>query len=183
MGEPLKSFRLLSATPLFPGLAPDRTSSFHMYPSQHAALTALACVPLKVRGWSLPELAAFAAGGTLIDVDHYLSYAVTHRDWSLPNAYRWHVQRVPALAHRRPHLHLPPLLLDRYRPFHAVTPILLAALLTHLDPSAASTGFLRLLLTLIRAAAWGVLVHRLCDYSIELFEDRPGIPTDVPRGP
>ena len=154
-----------------------------MYPSQHAALTALAALPLTLRGWSLPELAAFAAGGTLIDVDHYLAYAVTHRDWSLPHAYRWHVQRVPPLVHRRPHLHLPPLVFDRYRPFHAVAPILITALLTRLDPSSASSPTLRLLLSLIRAAACGVLFHRLCDYSIEVFEDRPGVPTDVPRLP
>ena len=54
-----------------------------MYPSQHAALTALACLPLKLRGWSLPELAAFAAGATLIDVDHYLAYAIALRDYSI----------------------------------------------------------------------------------------------------
>ena len=151
-----------------------------MYPSQHAALTALACVPLKLRGWSLPELGAFAAAATLIDVDHYLAYAVANRDWSLPHAYRWHVQRVPPLVHRRPHFHLPPLLLDRYRPLHAVTPILLAGILTRLHPTSAPPGPLRVLLTLIRAASWGVLFHRLCDYSIEVFEDRPGIPRDLP---
>ena len=154
-----------------------------MYPSQHAALTALACVPLRQRGWTLPELGAFAAGAVLIDVDHYLAYAIKHRDWSLPNAYRWHVQRVPALVYRRPHLHLPPLVLDRYRPFHGATPILLAALLTRLSPSATTAGPLRLLASLLRAAAWGVLFHRLCDYSVEVFEDRPGIPTAAPRMP
>ena len=154
-----------------------------MYPSQHAALTALACLPLKLRGWSLPELASFAAGATLIDVDHYLSYAIAKRDWSLPHAYRWHVQRVPPKVYSRPHLYLPPLALDRYRPFHALAPILLAALLTRLDPSSAPSPPLRLLLTLIRAAAWGVLFHRLCDYSVEVFEDRPGVPRDLPEPP
>jgi hypothetical protein len=154
-----------------------------MYPSQHAALTALACVPLTLRGWSLPELAAFAAGGTLIDVDHYLAYAIAHGDWSLPHAYRWHVKRVPPLVHRRPHLHLPPLFLDRFRPFHALAPILLAACLTRLNPAVTHHPLLRLLLTLIRATAWGALFHRLCDYSLEVFEDRPGIPRDLPSSP
>ena len=154
-----------------------------MYPSQHAALTALACLPLKVRGWSLRELAAFSAGATLIDVDHYLAFAVTHHDWSLPHAYRWHVQRVPPKVYARPHLYLPPLLLDRYRPFHGVAPILLAFLLARLDRSSGRTPALRLLLSLIRAAAWGALFHRLCDYSVEVFEDRPGIPRDIPGAP
>ena len=104
-----------------------------MYPSQHVALTALACVPLKLRGWSLPELGAFAAGATLIDVDHYLAYAIANRDWSLPNAYRWHVQRVPPKVYSRPHMYLPPLVLDRHRPFHAIAPVLIAALLTRVD--------------------------------------------------
>ena len=154
-----------------------------MYPSQHAALTALACLPLKRRGWSLPEIGAFAAAGTLIDVDHYLAYAVAHRDWSLPNAYRWHIQRVPPLVYRRPHLHLPPLLFDRYRPFHSVAAILIAAFLTRLDPMRARSRLPRMCLALSRAAAWGVLFHRLCDYSIEVFEDRPGIPTAAPKLP
>ena len=151
-----------------------------MYPSQHAALTALACLPLKRRGWSFAELGAFAAGAVLIDVDHYLAYAVKHRDWSLPHAYRWHVRRVPPLVYRRPHLYLPPLLLDRYRPFHGVAPMLLAALLTRVTAATAGSSPLRLLLSLLRAAAWGALFHRLCDYSIEVFEDRPGIPNTAP---
>jgi hypothetical protein len=152
-----------------------------LYPSQHATLTALACLPLKQRGWSLPELAAFAAGGILIDVDHYLAYAVKQRDWSLPNAYRWHVRRVPPMVYRRPHLHLPPLVLDRFRPFHGLTPMLLAALLTRLQPGKLPPGPWRLIASLMLAAAWGALFHRLCDYSVEIFEDRPGIPTAVPK--
>ena len=129
------------------------------------------------------ELGAFAAGGVLIDVDHYLAYAMKNHDWSLRKAYHWHVQRVPPKVYSRPHLHLPPLVLDRYRPFHGVTPMLLAALLTRMSPDALPPGAWRLVGSIARAAAWGVLFHRLCDYSVEVFEDRPGIPTDFPRVP
>lgn len=152
-----------------------------MYPSQHAALAALTCIPLRLRGWTLPELGAFAAGAVLIDVDHYLAYAVRHNDWSLGNAYRWHLRRVPPLVYHRPHPYLPPLVFDRYRPFHGVTPIALAALCTRLSPESAPPGLSHLLVRLLRAAAWGVLFHRLCDYSVEVFENRPGIPTAAPR--
>ena len=91
------------------------------------------------------------------------------------------MQRVPPIVYRRPHLHLPPVILDRYRPFHGLTPMLLAALLTRLNPSALPPGPRRLVFSLLRAAAWGALFHRLCDYSVEVFEDRPGIPTAAPQ--
>ena len=165
-----------------------------MYPSQHVALTSLALVPLRERGWSLPRLGLFAAGAVLIDVDHYLSYAIKSGDWSLPNAYRWHVRRVPPMARRRPRLYLPKLVLDRHRPFHAVAPIALLFFLAwgpfpalrnggH-NPGDAPPGALRWLFRCfrpwLRCLAWGVLFHRLCDYAIEIFEYRPGIPTDAP---
>lgn len=165
-----------------------------MYPSQHVALTSLALVPLRERGWSLPRLGLFAAGAVLIDVDHYLSYAIKTGDWSLPNAYRWHVRRVPPIARKRPHFYLPKLVLDRHRPFHAIAPIALLFLLgwgpfpvlrPSPNPGPGPRGALRWLLTCLRpwlrSLAWGVLFHRACDYSVEVLEHRPGIPTDTPH--
>ena len=157
-----------------------------MYPSQHAALSALALVPLRLRGWSLSELALFAAGGVLIDVDHDLAYVAKTGDWSLPNAYRWHVERVPPTVHERPHVHRVPLVIDPYRPFHAVAPIALLFTLAWVKPPAVrahSLASLLRLLPLLRPLAWGVLFHRLCDYALETFQRRPGIPVEPPNPP
>jgi len=169
-----------------------------MYPSQHAALTALALVPLRKRGWSLPRLGLFAAGAVLIDVDHYLAYALRTADWSLPNAYRWHIQRVPPFTQKRPRLYLPRLILDRHRPFHAVAPIALLFLLgwvpldrtlDDLHPPGAQRRLmrrlprwlLRCLRPWLRALAWGALFHRLSDYAVEVLQHDPGVPTETPR--
>ena len=168
-----------------------------MYPSQHATLTALALVPLRRRGWSLPRLGFFAAGAVLIDVDHYLAYALRTGDWSLPNAYRWHTQRVPPFVHKRPHFYVPHFFLDRHRPFHAIAPIALLFLLgwapldnalDDLHPPGArrrpvrrTTGLLRRLQLMVRALAWGALFHRVSDYAVEVLQRDPGIPTAQPR--
>jgi hypothetical protein len=158
-----------------------------VYPTQHTALTALAAVPLRAGSWTLPELSLFLAGGVLIDVDHYLAYAIKTGDWSLPNAYRWHVKRVPPTVHRRPRFHRIPLFVDRHRPFHAVAPIALLFAVGWLLPFRARAGAwaserrlagLGKLLPLVRALAWGALFHRLCDYALETFQYRPGIPVE-----
>ncbi|CAA9287827.1 MAG: hypothetical protein AVDCRST_MAG77-4452 [uncultured Chloroflexi bacterium] len=139
-----------------------------MYPTQHAAITAITALPLRRRGWNWTELSLFAAGAVLIDVDHYLSYAVREGDWSLPRAYRWHIRRVPPMDRRRPHLYLPPLLWDQYRWFHAIVPLALLALAARLWPP-------------LRPLALGALYHRLQDYAVEVFEHRPGVPTAAPE--
>jgi hypothetical protein len=142
-----------------------------VYPSQHAALAAAAAWPLQRRlGWRWPQLGLFAAGAILIDVDHYLAYAVRSGDWSLLNAYRWHSARVPPMSRRRPHFYRPPLLVDRYRWFHAIAPLALLALAALVFPP-------------LRPLAGGALFHRLSDYSVEVLEYRPGIPTEKPPGP
>lgn len=154
-----------------------------MYPSQHAALSAAAAVPLRLRGWTPPELGLFLVGGVLVDADHYLAYAVKTGDWSLLNAYRWHVQRVPPTVRSRPRLHRIPLALDRHRPFHAVLPIALLFLLAWTPPPRTRgrrLAALTVLLPLLRPLAWGVLFHRLCDYWLEMFQYRPGIPAEPP---
>jgi hypothetical protein len=165
-----------------------------MYPSQHATLTGLALVPLRRRGWSLPRLGLFTAGAVLIDGDHYFAYALRTGDWSLPNAYRWHIQRVPPFTQRRPRLYMPRLFLDRHRPFHAVAPIALLFVLgwapldrtlDDLHPPGAKRRpprwLLRCIQPWLRALAWGALFHRVCDYAVEVLQHDPGIPTEQPR--
>ena len=147
-----------------------------MYPTQHVALTAVALVPLRARGLPLPELALFAAGSVLIDVDHYLSYAAKSGDWSLTRAYHWHAARVPRVVHRRPKFYRPAILWDRYRPFHALLPIALLFALGFADRAPGLS-----LLKLLRPLACGALFHRACDYSLEVFEYRPGVPRDLSK--
>jgi hypothetical protein len=139
-----------------------------VYPSQHASLTALAVIPLRHRGWSSLDLGLFAAGAVLIDVDHYLTFAWRTGNWSLIAAHRWYCDRVPPVVRGRPELHVPVLVFDRYRPFHAPVLLFLFWLITQIVPP----------LRFIRPVAIGTLFHRACDYSVETLEHRPGIPVE-----
>ena len=126
-----------------------------MYPTQHAALTALTCLPLRAAGVSWKSLAVFGAGAVLIDVDHYLSYAWREGDFSLLNAYRFHVGRVRRGAVRPGlNLHLPPLWPGPNRPFHAVSVLAGFCLLAWVAP-------------VLRPLVLGALYHRLQDYGYE----------------
>jgi hypothetical protein len=118
-----------------------------MLPTHHAALTALAAVPLIRRGWSPWRVAQFAAAAVLIDADHYASYAVRIRDLSLWRAYRFHRRR-GAHPYR---LHRPAVALDPHRPLHA--PALLLAL-----------AFLARRFPLLWPLVAGMLYHRFLDY-------------------
>lgn len=126
-----------------------------MYPSQHAAITALTALPLRAAGVSWRSLALFGAGAVLIDVDHYLSYAWREGDFSLRNAYHYHRNRVRR-DDARPGLnpHLPPLWPGRNRPFHAISVLAGFCALAWLAP-------------VLRPLAAGALYHRLQDYVYE----------------
>ena len=134
-----------------------------MYPSQHAALTALTTLPLRAAGFRWPALALFTAGAVLIDVDHYLSYAWREGDFSLVNAYRFHRGRIPrGTARPGVNLHLPPLWPGKNRPFHAVSVLVVLCLCAWAAPA-------------LRPLAAGALYHRLQDYvyeSASITEDR-----------
>jgi hypothetical protein len=58
-----------------------------MLPSRHAAYGAVAS--LLAAPWLRQRALALWAGSVVIDVDHYLWYAVNLHDLSLPNAYRY----------------------------------------------------------------------------------------------
>ena len=136
-----------------------------MYPTQHAALTALTALPLRAAGHSWRTLALFGAGAVLIDVDHYLSYAWREGDFSLANAYNYHRHRVQR-GGARPglNLHLPPLWPGRNRPFHAVSVLAAACALAWFTPAS-------------RPVVAGALYHRLQDYVYE--SARRGVPRAV----
>ena len=133
-----------------------------MYPSQHAALTALTALPFRAAGHSWRSLALFGAGAVLIDVDHYLSYAWREGDFSLINAYRFHRNRVRRSdAHAGLNLHVPPFWPGSNRPFHAVSVLGAACLLAWLTPA-------------VRPIVAGALYHRVQDYVYE--SARRGVP-------
>ena len=119
-----------------------------MLPTQHAALTALAAVPLIRRGWSPWRVAQFAAAAVLIDADHYASYAARIRDLSLWRAYRFHRRR----GEHPYRLHRPAMMVDAHRPLHA------PALLVALTVLARRFPFLWPLVA-------GMLFHRFLDYA------------------
>lgn len=126
-----------------------------MYPSQHAAVTALSAIPFRAVGVSWSRLGLFTAGAVLIDVDHYLSYAWREGDFSLVNAYRYHRNRVPRGAARAGlNLHLPPLWPGPNRPFHAVSVLGAMCVLAWLAP-------------ILRPLVAGAIYHRLQDYLYE----------------
>ena len=126
-----------------------------MYPTQHAAVTALSAVPLRAAGVGWRTLGLFAAGAVLLDVDHYVSYAWRTGDLSLPNAYRYHRDRMQrGKARLGLNLHLPPLWPGSSRPFHAVSLLAALCLLAWAAPA-------------LRPAAAGALYHRLQDYLYE----------------
>ena len=66
-----------------------------MYPLTHAIVGAIASLLI----WILfPSVSAWQvwiifASSVLIDVDHYLWYAIKKKDWSLRRAYQWHVKK------------------------------------------------------------------------------------------
>ena len=136
-----------------------------MYPTQHAAVTALTALPLRAAGVSWRALALFGAGAVLIDVDHYLGYAWREGDFSLVNAYRYHVNRVRRGAARPGlNLHLPPLWPGHHRPLHAVSALALL-------------GFLAWLAPVLRPLVAGAAYHRLQDYVYE--SSRVGVKRDT----
>src|SRR6266545_1426767 len=120
-----------------------------MLPSHHAAATALAAVPLFQRKWRPSAVGQFAAAAVLIDVDHYLAYAWRVRDLSLPRAYQFHRARMDRY---KGSLHVPVLVADRARPFHAPVLLALAWPLARRFP-------------VLRALVWGALFHRALDYT------------------
>jgi hypothetical protein len=127
----------------------------HVYPTQHAALTALTALPFRAAGVSWRSLALFGAGAVLIDVDHYLSYAWHQGDFSLANAYRFHRNRVDRhVARPGFNLHLPPLWPGPNRPLHAVSALTVLCALAWAAPA-------------LRPVVAGALYHRLQDYLYE----------------
>jgi len=66
-----------------------------MYPSTHTIVGAIVSLLI----WALfPSLAWWQifiifASSILIDVDHYLWYAIKKHDWNLRRAYNWHVEK------------------------------------------------------------------------------------------
>jgi hypothetical protein len=120
-----------------------------MYPTHHAAAAVAATAPLARRGWTRPALAVFALTAVLIDVDHYLSYAWSTGDLSLPRAYRFHktLEKRSRWGVRLPRVSW---LVEPRRPFHAVA--VLAALFV------AAWRW-----PLLRPLAAGMLFHRLQD--------------------
>jgi hypothetical protein len=135
-----------------------------MYPTQHAAVTAISTLPLRAVGFGWRTLSLFTAGAVLIDVDHYLSYAWRTGDFSVPNAYRYHRNRLRrGEARLGPNLHFPALWPGPNRPFHAVS--LLAAFC-----------FLAWAAPALRPIAAGALYHRLQDYLYE--SSRAGVERD-----
>ena len=133
-----------------------------MYPSQHAAVTAVTALPLRVAGVSWRSLALFSAAAVLLDADHYAGYAWREGDFSLLNAYRYHVNRVRRGDVRLGlNLHPPPLWPGPNRPAHAVS--VLAAL-----------GVLAWIAPALRPLVAGAVYHRLQDYLYE--STRVGVP-------
>ena len=127
-----------------------------MYPTQHAAATVLAILPLARGGWRGRDLVGFAAGAVLVDADHYLSYALRKGDPSLERAYCYHRERAGGDRGQKWALrpHVPPLLVDRQRPLHALAALGCLALAAWPWPA-------------LRPIAWGVAFHRLLDYAWE----------------
>lgn len=125
-----------------------------MLPSHHALAATLAAVPLARRGWPALHLAAFWSGAVLIDVDHYLSYALREGDWSLRNAYRFHRGRVPPFRRWGFRPRAPSLWAEAHRPFHPLAVLAAAFALGARWP-------------LVRALAWGMILHRATDYLYE----------------
>jgi len=127
-----------------------------LYPTQHAALTAGAALPLRLRGWSWRDVALFWATGWLIDVDHYLSYVWRTGDFSPVNAYSFHKARTPRTRGWQFHPRPPNFWPGGHRPFHALSVLLALLLLSRLIPA-------------LRPIAWGAVVHRAEDLAWEWF--------------
>jgi hypothetical protein len=119
-----------------------------MLPTQHAALTALAAIPLIRRGWSPWRVAQFTAAAVLIDADHYASYAVKIRDLSLWRAYRFHRRR----GEHPFRLHHPAVVVDAHRPLHAPALLLTLTVLARRFP-------------VLWPLVAGMLFHRFLDYA------------------
>jgi hypothetical protein len=66
-----------------------------MYPSTHIIIGAIASFLIWLIFPSLTWWQVFIifASSILIDVDHYLWYAIKKKDWSLRRAYQWHVKK------------------------------------------------------------------------------------------
>jgi hypothetical protein len=146
-----------------------------LYPTQHAALTAGAAVPLRLRGWSWRDLALFWAAGVFIDGDHYLSYAWRTGDFSLANAYKFHKARTPRTRGWQFHPRLPDVWPGGHRPFHALSVLAALLLVSRFIPW-------------MRPIAWGAIAHRLEDLGWEWFagKDRPIgtlAPAEIPATP
>jgi hypothetical protein len=126
-----------------------------MYPTQHAAVTAISTLPLRAAGFGWRPLGLFTAGAVLIDVDHYLSYVWKTGDFSLLNAYQYHRHRMQRGAARLGlNFQLPSLWPRASRPFHAVSVLVGFCLLAWLVPA-------------LRPIAAGAIYHRLQDYLYE----------------
>lgn len=66
-----------------------------MYPLTHAIFGALVSLLIwaifpSITWW---QILLIFASSILIDVDHYLWYAVKKKDWSLRRAYNWHMKK------------------------------------------------------------------------------------------
>jgi len=93
--------------------------------TQHVALTGIAAAALTpfLNG---TELVLFAAGGVLIDVDHYLLYVARRRDFSVPGMFRYFEELQP-IQSSIPYVGL--------CVFHTIDFFLLLALLAHFHPA------------------------------------------------
>ena len=133
-----------------------------MYPTQHAAVTALTALPLRAAGLSWRSLALFSAAAVFLDVDHYVGYAWREGDFSLRNAYLYHLNRVRRGDVRLGlNLHPPPLWPGPNRPAHAISVLAALCLLAWIAP-------------VLRPLAAGAVYHRVQDYVYE--STRVGVP-------
>jgi hypothetical protein len=148
-----------------------------VYPTQHAAATAVATAILCWRGWGAGKLAAFAAGGVLLDVDHYLSYVACTGDLSLRRAYLWNRDRGESVR-KTLSPHVPSLGFESRRPFHwpplIVAPAVLASIAGRWSPGAAP---------LLVAFTAGAVFHRALDAAWESAWSSDPPPPPPPRRP
>ncbi|GAH03477.1 unnamed protein product [marine sediment metagenome] len=66
-----------------------------MYPKQHLFLGIIfsLIILLIFPQIGLPGFLIIILSSVLIDVDHYIYYVYNKKDWSLKNAYNWHIER------------------------------------------------------------------------------------------
>jgi hypothetical protein len=143
------------------------------------AATVAATAIFRWRGWGLGDLAAFAAGAVLLDVDHYLSYVVCTGDVSLRRAYWWNRDRGESVR-KILSPHVPSLGFESRRPFHwpplIVAPAVLAPLAGRSSPRMAQ---------ILVAFTAGAVFHRALDAAWESAwsSDPPSPPPPRPLPP